>query len=273
MTTPLVDTHCHLCLPAFADDLPAVLARAASAGVERILVPGIDLPTSRRAVDLAEAHRAVYAAVGLHPHSASDWSPASYQELRRLARSPRVVAIGETGLDYYRDYAPRPRQMEAFEAQLELAGELGLPVVVHNREATEDVLDRVTTWAEEAQGHSLSRPGVLHAFSADPSAASRALQAGFYIGVAGPLTYSSAGELRRMAAGLPLDRVLPETDAPYLAPAPHRGRRNEPAHVAIVSDALANARGVPADGLRRACWDNAAALFRWTYGTDDGHLL
>ena len=137
MTTPLVDTHCHLCLPAFADDLPAVLVRAASAGVDRILVPGIDLPTSRRAVDLAEAHRAIFAAVGLHPHGASDWSPATYHELRSLARSPRVVAIGETGLDYYRDYAPRPRQMEAFEAQLELAGELGLPVVVHSREATD----------------------------------------------------------------------------------------------------------------------------------------
>jgi TatD DNase family protein len=273
VTTPLVDTHCHLCLPAFADDLPAVLARAASAGVERILVPGIDLPTSRRAVDLAEAHRAIFAAVGLHPHGASDWSPASYQELRNLARSPRVVAIGETGLDYYRDYAPRLRQVEAFEAQLELAGELGLPVVVHNRNATDDVLDRLTTWAERSQGRSPSPPGVLHAFSGDQGAASRALQAGFYIGVAGPLTYTSAGELRRLTAALPLDRLLLETDAPYLPPTPHRGQRNEPAYVAIVSEALADARRVPADGLRRACWDNAATLFRWTYGIDDGHIL
>jgi len=273
MNAPLVDTHCHLCLPAFADDLPAVLARAASAGVDRILVPGIDLPTSRRAVDLAEAHRTIFAAVGLHPHGASDWSPASYQELRSLARSPRVVAIGETGLDYYRDYAPRPRQMEAFEAQLELAGELGLPVVVHNREATDDVLDRLTSWAEGSQGRSPSRPGVLHAFSGGPGAASRALQAGFYIGVAGPLTYASAGELRSLTASLPLDRLLPETDAPYLTPTPHRGRRNEPANVAIVSEAMAGARGVPIEGLRQACWDNAATLFRWTHGIDDGHLL
>jgi len=271
VSAPLVDTHCHLCLPAFADDLAEVLARAAAVGVDRILVPGIDLATSRGAVELAEANATLFAAVGVHPHGAADWSTALYQELRSLARSPRVVAIGEIGLDYYRDRSPRPRQLEAFEGQLELARELGLPVVVHNREATEDVLERLTTWSAGEPGG--RRTGVLHAFSADEPAASRALQAGFYIGVAGPITYPSAPALRQLAAGLPLDRLLPETDAPYLPPVPHRGQRNEPAHVALVSDTLAGARGLEPDRLRRACWANAAALFQWTHGTDDGYVL
>ncbi len=272
MSAPLVDTHCHLCLPAFADDLPEVLTRASAAGVDRILVPGIDLATSRRAVALAETNDTIFAAVGVHPQSAVDWSPAVRQELRGLARSPRVVAIGEIGLDYYRDTAPRPRQMEAFEGQLELAGELDLPVVVHNREATEDVLERLTAWSTGGSSDG-RRIGVLHAFSADGPAASRALEAGFYIGVAGPVTYPSAPALRSLATGLPLDRLLPETDAPYLPPVPHRGQRNEPAHVALVAEALASARGLEPDRLRQACWDNAAALFQWTDGTDDSHLF
>jgi TatD DNase family protein len=269
----LADTHCHLCLEAFASDLEAVLSRASAAGVERILVPGIDLATSRRAVELAEAHASVFAAVGLHPHGAAEWSDAAYAELRSLAHSPRVVAIGETGLDYYRDYAPRDRQMLAFDRQLELADELDLPVVVHSREATQDVLDRLSTWVGGAEGGSRARPGVLHAFSGDNDAASRALQAGFYIGVAGPLTYPSADGLRRMAGGLPLGSILTETDAPYLPPTPHRGRRNEPAHVRLVTEALASTRGIDPSRAGQACWDNAAALFRWTDGTDDRHVL
>jgi TatD DNase family protein len=272
VTAGRVDTHCHLCLAAFDDDLLQVLARAEAAGVERILVPGIDLPTSRRAVELAAAHPKLYAAVGFHPHSAADWSHEGSLELRSLARSPRVVAIGEIGLDYYRDYAPRPRQKEAFEGQLELAAEMGLPVVVHNREATDDVLEQLTRWAA-GRSRPAASAGVLHAFSADAQAASLALQTGFYIGVAGPVTYPSAGGLRQLVAELPLDRLLPETDSPYLPPVPYRGQRNEPSHVTEVTNAMAQARGASADELRRACWENAAALFRWTNGTDDRHVL
>ena len=271
MSAPLVDTHCHLCLPAFEQDLPQVLSRAAASGVGRILVPGIDLETSRHAVDLAEANANLFAAVGIHPHSAEEWSPDAYQALRSLARSERVVAIGETGLDYYRDRSPRPRQMEAFEGQLELADELSLPVIVHSREAAEDVLDRLASWSAGAAHR--RRTGVLHAFSADEQAASSAVSAGFYIGVAGPVTYPSAPKLRQTVSGLPIDRLLPETDAPYLPPVPHRGQRNEPAHVALVSDALAAVRGVEPDRLRQACWDNAEALFRWDHGTDNRHVL
>jgi TatD DNase family protein len=267
--TWLADTHCHLCLEPFEGDLEAVLDRAAQAGVARILVPGIDLATSRRAVELAEAHDSLFAAVGLHPHSASDWDQAAYEGLRSLARSPRVVAIGETGLDFYRNYAPRDRQYAAFDRQLELADELSLPVVVHSREATEAVLDRLSTWTARPR----PRPGVLHAFSGDLTAASRALEAGFYIGVAGPVTYRSAAPLRDMAAGLPIDRFLIETDAPYIPPEPHRGERNEPAHVRLVADGLAAARGIEPADAGRASWDNAAALFRWTDGTDDRNLL
>ena len=273
MTGRLADTHCHLVLDAFADDLDSVLARATEAGVARMLVAGIDLTTSRRAVDLAEAHPGVFAAVGVHPHGAAQWSHAVYTDLRAMARSPRVVAIGETGLDFYRDYSPRDRQLEAFDRQLELADELGLPVVVHSREATQDVLERLSTWAMEARGGSRPRPGVLHAFSGDDQAASRAVQAGFYIGVAGPITYPSATALRLQVAGLPLERILSETDSPYLPPTPHRGRRNEPAYVGLVTEALASARGIAVEDAIRACWDNAAALFQWTDGTDNRDVL
>jgi TatD DNase family protein len=267
--TVLADTHCHLCLEAFRDDLEPVLERASRAGVRRILVPGIDLTTSRRAVTLAESHDVVFAAVGLHPHAASEWGPSAYHELRALAQSPRVVAIGETGLDFYRNYAPRDRQMAAFDQQLELADELALPVVVHSRESMPEVLDRLTRWA----GAERPRAGVLHAFSGDTSDASRALEAGFYIGVAGPVTYPSAHALRSLAAGLPSDRWLVETDAPFLPPVPHRGERNEPAHVLLVAEALASARIIEPGDAGQASWDNAAALFRWIDGTDDRHVL
>ncbi|HET7010773.1 MAG TPA: TatD family hydrolase [Anaerolineales bacterium] len=273
MRDPLADTHCHLCLEAFAGDLEAVLARAAEAGVERILVPGIDMATSRRAVQLAETHPILFAAVGLHPHGASDWSAAAYDELRSLARSPRVVAIGETGLDYYRDYAPRDRQRQAFDRQLELADELGLPVVVHSREAERDVLDHLSEWIRTNTGRPRERPGVLHAFGGDETAASSAAQAGLYIGVAGPVTYPSAVGLRRWIATLPQDRLLTETDAPYLPPTPHRGQRNEPAHVRLVGDAIASTLGVEPGLSRRVFWDNAAALFQWSDGTDNRHVL
>jgi TatD DNase family protein len=265
---PLADTHCHLCLADFEPDLPEVLERARAAGVERILVPGIDLETSRRAVELADDHEEIFAAVGVHPHHAATFGPATRDELRRLADSPRVVAIGEIGLDYYRDRSPRPAQRKAFEGQLDLAAEVRRPVVVHNREASGDVLERLLPWAALRDN-----PGVLHAFSSDAGEALAAAEAGLFLGVAGPITYPNAGERRRVTGELPRERILLETDSPYLTPHPHRGRRNEPARTTLIAAALAEIWGIDPDDARRAVWKNAATLFHWDHGTDNRHLL
>jgi TatD DNase family protein len=265
---PLADTHCHLCLDDFAPDLAQVLLRAREAGVERILVPGVDLETSERAVELAEAHDGIFAAVGIHPHYASSYHPEARARLRRLAESPKVVAIGEIGLDYFRDRSPRDVQRRAFAEQLELASELGLPAVIHNREATDDLLEQALPWAAARDN-----PGVLHAFSSDEATATTATQAGFYLGVAGPITFPNAGGRRIITGGLPRDRVVLETDAPHLSPHPRRGERNEPARVALIAEALAEIWQRRPSDTRRTTWDNAAALFRWDHGTDNDDLL
>jgi len=265
---PLADTHCHLCLHEFQADLAEVLERARRAGVERILVPGIDLETSRRAVALAESSDRIYAAVGVHPHHAHTYAPETRGELRRLASSPRVVAIGEIGLDYYRDRSPRPDQRRAFADQLDLAAELALPVVVHNREATDDVLEMLLPWAERRDN-----PGVLHAFSSDLATGEAAARAGFFLGIAGPITFPNAGQRRIITRGLPPERLVLETDAPYLSPHPERGRRNEPARVAIIAEALSGIWQRELAQTRRTTWENAAALFHWDHGADNRNLL
>jgi TatD DNase family protein len=270
---PLVDTHCHLTLPAFQKDLGEVLARARAAGVERIVVPGVDLPTSQSAAALAESEEGVYAAVGIHPHDARTYSPEVERELRRLAGSDRVVAIGEIGLDYYRDRSPRPAQRAAFRAQLALASELGLPVVVHNRESTPDVLADLLEHAGRVPRQLAGRIGVLHAFSADLEAGRQAAAAGFFLGVAGPLTYPDAQARREITAAFPLDRLLVETDAPYLTPHPHRGSRNEPAQTRQVAERLAHVFEVSLETVARQTSENAGRLFGWDHGIDDRRLL
>jgi TatD DNase family protein len=269
----LADTHCHLVLPQFESDLPAVLERARAVGINRILVPGIDLVSSRRGVELADSAPGIYAAVGLHPHSAADWNAEVRAELRAMARSGPVVAVGEIGLDYYRDVSPRQAQRRAFREQLELAGELGLPVVVHNRQATEDVVKDLLDWSEGLGSTLVGRVGVLHAFSADLQTASMALSAGFYIGVAGPVTYPGAGRMRQVTAKLPLDRLLVETDSPYLPPQPHRGQRNEPAHTRLVAEEIASLLGVSYSSVAQVTSASASRLFGWDHGIDHGHLL
>lgn len=270
---PLADTHCHLVLPEFEADRGAVLQRARHAGVTRFLVPGIDLETSRKAVALAEQETDVFAAVGIHPHHAREWNASVGASLRELARSKRVVAIGEIGLDYYRDLSPRQRQREAFLQQLELAGELDLPVVVHIRQSLEDVLSELETWSGSLPPGRAARAGVFHAYSGDAHAVARDPIRGYYIGVAGPLTYRNAGERRRITAQFPLDRLLVETDAPYLPPHPYRGRRNEPAHTRLVAEELSRLLDLPYADVAQATSRNAAALFGWNHGVYHGHLL
>lgn len=253
----LVDTHCHLDFDRFDEDRDGVLWRAAEAGVARIVVPAIDLDNARTVLALAEAHEMVYAAVGVHPNSAAGWQAGWMDALRELAFHEKVVAIGEIGLDYYWERTPHAVQHEAFAAQSALAAELGLPVIVHNREASEDVL-RILL-ASPLAGR--EAPGVLHSFSAGPEIAERALAEGFYLGFTGPLTFKKAGELRAIAASAPLDRLLVETDAPFLAPHPHRGQRNEPAYVTFVAEQLAKLHGITPEAMAAQTTENARRLF------------
>ncbi|HHH83368.1 MAG TPA: TatD family deoxyribonuclease [Chloroflexi bacterium] len=264
-TLALVDTHCHLNLGAFSNELPQVLARARQAGVLAILVPGIDLETSRSAVKLAEGHADLFAAVGVHPHHASQWDDQTARELEVAASSGRVVAIGEIGLDYYRMLSTKEQQQRAFKAQLEIARALEIPVVIHLRESETDTLAILRDWSEDLPAALRGRAGVLHAFSASNHAASQAVQMGFYIGIAGPITYPRADDLRRIVGNLPGERLLTETDAPYLAPAPYRGKRNEPAYVGTITETVAEIRGMEPESAGRLLADNARGLFRWDY--------
>jgi TatD DNase family protein len=256
----LVDSHCHLDASQFDADREAVIARAVESGVVRIVNPGVDLPSSRMAVDLARRHERIYAAIGIHPHEAKVWDAATLDELKKLATSPKVVAIGEIGLDYYRDLSPRDVQRRAFESQLELAAELGLPIIVHDRDAHEDVLAALDSWRSSLHMH----PGVLHSFSGDVALARRALELEFCIGVSGPVTYKNADRLHEVVRAVPMERLLIETDAPYLAPHPHRGHRNEPAYIRFVAEAVAAIRGMTVDQVAARTSANARALFGWS---------
>jgi len=262
----LTDTHCHLNLNIFQNDLPELLERAWQQGLARILVPGIDLETSRLAVELCERHDGLFAAVGIHPHDASTWTSTTERDLRALAEHPKTVAIGEIGLDYYRDRSPRPVQLAVFQSQLELAASLNLPVILHSREALPDLWTAIESWqAQLARSGSplAARPGVLHSYDGDLPSGLKAVEKGFLIGISGPVTFKNAQERQETAAGLPLDHILLETDAPYLTPHPYRGRRNEPAYVAMIAEKLASIHQIPVETITLVTWDNAEKLFHW----------
>lgn len=262
----LVDTHCHLDFPHFDGDREVVITRAREAGVGRIVVPGTDLASSRRAVALAEKHPEVFAAVGVHPNSTADFGAEALRELRELAHSQKVVGIGEVGIDLYWKSVPLEQQRAAFRAQIELAVELEKPVIVHDREAHADVmtvLRNALSSASVAAPQGSATGVVLHSFSGDMAMAEAAVALGFFLGVDGPLTYKRNDALRAIFAAAPLDRVLVETDAPYLTPQAHRGQRNEPAYVRYVAEKLAEIRGETVEQIGRATTGNAARLFRW----------
>lgn len=258
MSAVLVDTHCHLDFESFQADRDAVVARARAAGVAAIIIPALDLSNLDAVLTLAEQYKDIYAAVGIHPNSTATWDERWLADLRDKARHPKVVAVGEIGLDYYWDKSPRATQHEAFTRQLALAAELDLPVIVHNRDATEDVLSLLAQSALVGK----ERAGVLHSFSADWAAAETALHLGFHIGITGPITFKKADELRRIALRAPLERILIETDAPFLTPQPYRGQRNEPAYVQHVAEGVAGVRSLPVAEVARQTSLNAVALFR-----------
>ena len=256
----VVDSHCHLDQQQFDADREVVIRRAVESGVAHIINPGVDLSSSHAAIGLAQRHESIYAAVGVHPHEARTLDAAGLDELKALARSPKTVAIGEIGLDYYRDLSPRDAQRRAFQQQLELAAELDLPVIVHDRDAHDDVLAMLREWHSSLDTRR-STFGVLHSFSGDAAMAERAIELGLYIGVGGPVTYQNAHRLREVVSALPLERLLIETDAPYLTPHPRRGQRNEPAYVCQVARAVADVKGLAVDQIAAQTTANAGFMF------------
>ena len=251
----MIDTHAHLNDPKFAADLDEVISRARGAGVERIVVCGYDLASSREAVEMAARYEEVYATVGVHPHDARSFDQDALRELEELSRSAKVIAIGETGLDFHYDFSPRPAQIAAFEAHIELAGRVGLPVVVHSRESNPEALQVIGPSAANIAGC------VFHCFSGDEEFARRVVDAGFHIGIDGPITFGSSEKLRKVVQGAPLERLLIETDSPYLAPVPHRGKRNEPGYLVHIAEEVARIRGLAVEDIARITSENARRLF------------
>jgi len=241
----LVDTHAHLHDLAFADDRDAALGRARAAGIGRVVTIGTDVATSGDAVALAGRHPDVYAAVGIHPHDAATADDPALADLARLAEMLKVVAIGEIGLDYYRNLAPRDTQLRAFRAQLALARDLGKPVLVHCREAHADLL-------AELEAADVARVGgILHCFSGDLAIAERGLALGLVLSIAGPVTYPNARRLAAVVRGVALERLVLETDCPYLPPQPWRGQRNEPAYLGVTAARVAELAGVSVETVAR----------------------
>jgi TatD DNase family protein len=260
---PLIDSHAHLDFRQFDDDREAVIARARESGLVAIVNAGASLESSRASVALADQIDFVYATVGIHPHDAKTANRAALAELRALAQHPKVVAVGEIGLDYYRDLSPRPVQRRAFADQLALATELELPVVIHSRDAHDDVLDTLRDWVASPPraGGTGGGHGVMHSYAAGPERLEEVLEMGFYISISGPVTFKKAERLREVAAKVPSNRLLVETDCPYLTPEPHRGKRNEPANVRYVAQTIAHARNVTPRKIALATTDNARRLF------------
>jgi len=270
----LTDTHCHLDLEQFDADRPAVIDRARAAGVGHMLIPGITLNSSQAIVRLAGSRPRLFAAVGVHPNEALTWDAQTVPALRDLASDLNVVAIGEIGLDYYWDTAPHDYQHMVLQAQLELAAELQLPVILHLREkgdvlegeCARDLIGILEAWVGKLRAEKsllAERPGVLHSFSGSLQTAERVLALNFFIGVTGPLTYKNAEARQKVIASLPVERLLIETDAPYLAPVPRRGERNEPAFVMYTAEKLATLLSMTPDQAAEITTANAARLFAW----------
>lgn len=252
----LIDTHCHLDMEAYADDLDTVIAAATRHGVTRIITIGIDVSSSEKAVELSSRYDNVFATVGIHPHDALQATPEAYARLHTLAGQPRVVGYGEIGLDYVKNYAPREVQLRAFSEQLAVARELDLPVVIHDREAHDDTLHLLRDVGPFA------RHGVMHCFSGDVKLAAAVLDLGFYISIPGVATFANAQSLREVVKMVPIQHLLLETDGPFLAPVPFRGKRNEPKLMLYTAQLVAEIKNVPLEEVATATTANAIRLFK-----------
>ena len=250
-----IDTHAHLDFDAFDEDRDAVIQHAIENNLQAIITIGTSLETSRRAVELAENYAPIFAAVGIHPSDCQDTDEADYQEIEKLSRHEKVVAIGEIGLDYYKMYTEKTTQMEAFKRQIALARSVNLPVIVHNREAHEDV---IKTLLEEK---ATDVGGVLHSFSGDSDFLQRVLKTNFFISFTGGVTFKNTRGADVLVQQTPVERLLLETDSPFITPEPHRGKRNEPAFVLFTAKKIAELKKIPVDELAAITTDNAKHLF------------
>lgn len=253
----LVDSHCHLDQKPYRDDLEAVLQRAKEHGVYHTITIGVDVASSERAIELAGSYSCLSATVGIHPHDVDQIGPTAYTTLGELADRHRglVVGYGEIGLDYFKEYSPADSQRRHFASQLSLARDLQLPIIVHDREAHDDTLRLIKASGAAAHG------GVMHCFSGDLSFARQVLELGLHISLPGVVTFNSAKELQEVARTIPLESMLVETDGPYLAPLPLRGKRNEPAYVLFTAAFIAELRGISLDEVARRTTSNACRLF------------
>ncbi len=263
----IFDTHAHYDDEAFNDDRDAVLERLEAAGIGRVVNCGADLASSRRGVELARNNDFVYAAVGVHPDYAGEIASDpgdtnGIETLRSLAQDPKVVAIGEIGLDYHWDVLSRDIQKEAFLKQWELAIELGLPIEIHSRDAAEDTMNIVRGMYEKEKKAGRELRADMHCFSYSPELAAEYMKMGFYLGVGGVITFKNAKKLREVVDQTPLDRILLETDCPYLAPEPHRGTRNNSSYLTSVAAAIADIKGINPSAAERATFENALRFFR-----------
>ncbi len=252
----LFDTHVHLNDDQFNDDLEEVIERAGLNGVGRVVVVGFDEKTIKRAIELIDAYDFMYAAIGWHPVDAIDCTDNYLEWIEELTAHPKVVAIGEIGLDYHWDKSPKDVQQAVFRRQIQLAKKLDLPIIIHNREATEDVVTILEEEGAEEVG------GIMHCFSGSPETAKRCLDMNFYISLGGPVTFKNAVKPKEVAKEVPLDRLLIETDCPYLAPHPFRGKRNEPSYVKLVAEQIAALKEISFDEVAKATTENANRLFR-----------
>ena len=258
----LIDSHAHIDLPAFDADREQVLVRARQQGVRAVINVGLDLESSRVSLETARSHEDVFSTVGFHPHEAAKVSDDALKALAELAQDDKVVAVGETGLDFYRNLAFRSHQLEAFKKQLDLAAELKLPVIIHCRQAHREVFKVLSQWVKATLSSvGRLRRGVIHCFSGDIEEALGYIEIGFYISLAGSVTYPLAAELVQVAREVPLDKLLLETDAPFLPPQAYRGKRNEPSYVALTAEKVAQVRGISRGEVAEAAAKNTINLF------------
>jgi TatD DNase family protein len=259
----LIDSHCHLQDRKYERDMEQVIARAFDTGVTAMVTIGYDMASSRRAIEIADAHENVFATIGVHPHDAKELGPRDVDELAKLASSPKVVAIGEIGLDFFRNLSPQDDQYRAFREQLAVAKSAKLPVVIHSRDADQEVFDVLAEYAEGARVVlPEDRPiGVMHCYAGDLPLAMRYIKIGFVLSIAGPVTYAKSHANRAVAGAIPLSSMTVETDAPYLPPQRIRGERNEPANVRDVAEYVAQLRGTPYEEVAEATAKTAARLF------------
>lgn len=251
----LFDTHVHVNAEQFNEDLEDVIERAKEAGVDNMVVVGFDRPTIIRAMELIETYDFMYAAVGWHPVDAIDMTEDDLQWIEELSNHPKVVAIGEMGLDYHWDKSPKDVQMEVFRKQIRLAKKVGLPIIIHNREATAEIVNILKEEEASRVG------GIMHCFSGSAETALECINMNFYISLGGPVTFKNAKKPKEVAAAVPLDRLLIETDCPYLAPHPYRGKRNEPSYVKLVAEQIAEIKQLTIEEVSQATTENAKKLF------------